>query len=108
MLETSITLLIIITAWVFFRANSIKEAFLYINEILSKSLFTIPAIIPKRILLFVCTFFIIEWFGRENQYAIAQMGIKWGRPLRWAAYYAIAAAIFLLAGKEQQFIYFQF
>jgi D-alanyl-lipoteichoic acid acyltransferase DltB (MBOAT superfamily) len=108
LVETLITLLIIITAWVFFRTNSIKEAFIYINEIFSKSLFTIPAITLKRILLSVCIFFIIEWFGRENQYAIAQLGIKWKRPLRWAIYFAIAATVFLSAGKEQQFIYFQF
>jgi len=50
----------------------------------------------------------IEWFGREQQYAIARFGLKWYRPLRWAFYYCLLMAIFLFAGKEQQFIYFQF
>jgi alginate O-acetyltransferase complex protein AlgI len=106
--ETLLNLLIIITAWVFFRASSIKDAIIYINEIFSKSLFTIPAIMPKGTLLLVCIFFIIEWFGRENQYAIAKLGIKWKKPLRYAIYYAIILAIFWFGGKGQQFIYFQF
>jgi hypothetical protein len=108
MFETLTTLFIVITAWVFFRANNMSEAFLYINGMLSKSLFTIPAIIPIRILVSCCVFFIIEWFGRKNQYALALMGINWGRPLRWIAYYALAISVFFLAGEEQQFIYFQF
>ena len=109
-IETLITLSIVIIAWVFFRANSIKEAFKYLNGIFSKSLFTFPSIMLKRTLLLVCIFFIIEWFGRENPYAIAKLGIKWKRSLRWAAYLAIAIAVelLLLAGKEQQFIYFRF
>jgi hypothetical protein len=51
---------------------------------------------------------IIEWFGRENQYAIEKLGIKWKRHFRWAIYYMIIIIIFWFAGKEQQFIYFQF
>jgi hypothetical protein len=53
-------------------------------------------------------FVIIEWFGREQQYAIERLGIKWIKPLRWAMYYVIILVIFYFTGKEQQFIYFQF
>ena len=49
-----------------------------------------------------------EWFGREGQYAIAQFGDKWKKPIRWTFYYAIILAIFYFGGEEQQFIYFQF
>jgi D-alanyl-lipoteichoic acid acyltransferase DltB (MBOAT superfamily) len=107
-IETLITLIIIVTAWVFFRSNSIKEALLFIDGILSDSLFTIPGIMPLREILSISVFFIIEWFGRENQYGIAKLGLKWRRPLRWAAYYALIITIILMSGKEQQFIYFQF
>ncbi len=51
---------------------------------------------------------VIEWLGREQQYAIAKLGLKWKSPLRYAMYYAIIIAIFWFAGKDQQFIYFQF
>jgi D-alanyl-lipoteichoic acid acyltransferase DltB (MBOAT superfamily) len=106
--ETLITLIIIMIAWVFFRANSLNEALIYINETFSKSLFTIPEIRPKMTILSVFIFFIIEWFGRENQYAISLLGIKWIKPLRWAFYYSIILIIFFFAGKQQEFIYFQF
>ena len=51
---------------------------------------------------------IIEWIGREENYAIANLGLKWKRPIRYAMYYALIMAIFWFGGKEQQFIYFQF
>jgi len=53
-------------------------------------------------------FLIVEWLGREQQYALADLGTRWYRPLRWAMYYAIVLAIYNFAGSEQQFIYFQF
>ena len=63
---------------------------------------------PFIILILISIFVIIEWFGREGQYAIAQLGIRWNRPLRYVMYYAIIIAIFWFGGKERQFIYFQF
>ncbi len=99
-------------AWIFFRADSISHAFSYISRIFSKSLLTIPrfAGIDRSlpIMLLTCVFFIVEWIGREEQYAIARVGIKWYKPLRWAMYYMIITAIFHFMGREQQFIYFQF
>jgi hypothetical protein len=62
----------------------------------------------KTLLLLICLFIIIEWFGREQQYAIAHFGSKWPRPLRWVIYYSIIIAIFYFAGEKQQFIYFKF
>lgn len=99
-------------AWIFFRANNIGHALNYISEILSPSLFTIPKFAGMFnalvTIILVAIFVIIEWQGREGQYAISKLGIKWKRPLRYVMYYAIIIAILLFGGKEQQFIYFQF
>ena len=95
-------------AWIFFRADNIGHAISYISEILSPSLFTIPEIRPSNLILLIIVFVFIEWLGREGQYAISNLGIKWTRPLRYAMYYAIIIAIFWFGGKEQEFIYFQF
>jgi len=99
-------------AWIFFRAADVAHAFSYISRMFTKSLFTIPNFpgFDKIIPLFVLTiiFLIVEWCGREQQYAIARLGAKWYKPVRWAMYYAIVIAIFWFGGKEQQFIYFQF
>ncbi|MFL1896334.1 MBOAT family O-acyltransferase [Aquimarina sp. 2-A2] len=99
-------------SWIFFRANSIKHAVNYISEILSLSLFTIPKFDGVRdaliTILFVVIFVIIEWKGREGQYAIAHLGTKWKLPIRYAFYYTLIIAILWFGGREQQFIYFQF
>ncbi len=99
-------------AWIFFRANNIEHATSYISEILSLSLFTIPKFAGMgealTTIILVAVFVLIEWQGRERQYAISHLGIKWKRPLRYAMYYAIIISIFWFGGKEQQFIYFQF
>jgi alginate O-acetyltransferase complex protein AlgI len=63
-----------------------------------------PAVGVAMILFFI----IIEWMGREQQYALANLGRSWHRGFRWAFYYILIIAIFLFIGKEQQFIYFQF
>jgi len=99
-------------AWIFFRANNIGHAISYISEILSASLFLVPKFSEMgralTTIILVAIFILVEWKGREEQYAIAHLGIKWKRPLRYAMYYAIIIAIFWFGGKEQQFIYFQF
>ena len=95
-------------SWIFFRANNIGHAISYISEIFSSSLFTIPEVRPRNLILLIMVFVFIEWLGREGQYAIANLGLKWKSPLRYAMYYAIIVAIFWFGGKEQQFIYFQF
>ncbi|MCD6366176.1 MAG: MBOAT family protein [Bacteroidales bacterium] len=99
-------------AWIFFRAEDIGHAFSYISEILSTSLFEIPKFAGMYnaliTIILVAVFVLIEWLGREGQYAISNLGLKWKRPIRYVIYYAIIIAIFWFGGKEQQFIYFQF
>lgn len=101
-----------VLAWIFFRAENIEHAISYISGILSSSVFSKPELINMSkaltTMFLVAIFILIEWKGRESQYAIARLGIKWKRPIRYAMYYAIIAAIIWFGGKEQQFIYFQF
>ena len=107
-----LTFVLTVFAWIFFRAENIGHAFSYISEILSTSIFEVPRF-PDRIdalitLCLVSLFIFVEWFGREGQYAIEKIGLKWKRPIRYVMYYAIIIVIVWFGGKEQQFIYFQF
>src|SRR5690554_6216359 len=98
-------------AWIFFRAENIGHAVQYISDIFKHpGSFLVLGIYwkYKTIIILISIFVLIEWFGREGQYAISHIGIKWKRPIRYAMYYAIIIAIFWFGGKEQQFIYFQF
>ena len=107
-----ITFGLTVFAWIFFRAENIEHAFKYISEMLSTSLFEIPKFSGMgkalKTMFFIVIFIFIEWQGREYQHAIANFGIKWKRPFRYAFYYCIIIAIFYFTGKQQEFIYFQF
>lgn len=101
-----------VLAWIFFRAENIGHAITYIAEIFSPSLFSLPRFsgIYDAIttMVLVVLFVLIEWQGREGDFAISNLGLKWNRSLRYAMYYAIIIAIFWFGVEEQQFIYFQF
>jgi D-alanyl-lipoteichoic acid acyltransferase DltB (MBOAT superfamily) len=107
-LAMSLTFILTVFAWIFFRSDSLSAAFCFISNIFSYTLFTTPTIMPKLLLLIILLFLLIEWIGREHQYAIAKLGIMWNRNFRWTMYYAIIFIIFYFAGAKQQFIYFQF
>jgi len=106
------TFALTLLAWVFFRSDNVGHAFRYLNEIFSSSLFTMPQFEVKddfMIFNIVILFFVlIEWLGREDQFAIEKLGTKWRKPFRWIFYYAIIMVLFYLRGKQQEFIYFQF
>jgi len=99
-------------ALIFFRAESIGHALSYISEIFSSSILTIPYFQGRShaliTILSVIGFIIIEWFGREEKYALVRLCINLPRPARWAIYYCIGMIIFLFGAKQQQFVYFQF
>ena len=99
-------------AWIFFRSANVTHALGFISNIFSRSLFTIPHFPGSEnaisLVSLIGIFLTVEWIGREQQYAIAHLGSKWYKPVRWVMYYAIIIAIFWFGGKEQQFIYFQF
>jgi D-alanyl-lipoteichoic acid acyltransferase DltB (MBOAT superfamily) len=96
-------------AWIFFRAKSIHHAVFYISSIFSKSLFQLPTKRPSIITIFLLSMFIfIEWTGRENEFGLQKTGFKLPQLFRWMIYIVLLLIIFIFAGKEQEFIYFQF
>lgn len=107
-----ITFTLTMFAWVFFRAKSINHGINYILGILSPSILEFPNFLEINkglcVILFIILFSMIEWLGREDEFAIAKLGLNWVRPLRYAIYYGLILSILIFGGKEQEFIYFQF
>ena len=106
-----ITFILTVFAWIFFRAESLTHAFSYISGIFSKSLLTFPDLNKAALatLILIAFLLLIEWFGKEQQYALQTFWHKKPRILRWLFY----AFIMLLIGlfmqtEESPFIYFQF
>ncbi len=112
LLQITITFVLTVFAWIFFRANNIEHAVNYISGIFSPSFFEIPKFtgMDKALttIFLIGIFMIVEWFGREGQYAIANLKLFPYRTLRWVMYIGIIILIFWLGGSEQAFIYFQF
>lgn len=111
-LQILITFGLTVFAWIFFRAENMAHACQYITEMFSGSLFRLPEFEEKKkaviTILLVIIFILVEWKGRENQYAIEKLGLQWRKPLRYAMYYAIIISVFWFGGNTEQFIYFQF
>ncbi|MET0394929.1 MAG: MBOAT family O-acyltransferase [Chitinophagaceae bacterium] len=103
-----VTFVLVVLAWVFFRSPTIQDALHYLGGIFSPDLLQMPQVLPKMVLLLIAFFMLIEWIGRERHFALAGIGLKWKRPLRWGFYCLLALLILSYTGKEQQFIYFQF
>ena len=108
-----LTFSLTVFAWIFFRAENISQAFIYIKIIFSESLFSSQSynnIKDGITLIFLITFFIwVEWIGRKEQYAIAKIGLNWKRRSRSIFYSMIIFMIgIFMASNETPFIYFQF
>lgn len=107
-----LTFSLTVLAWIFFRAESVSHALHFISSMFSSSLFTIPDFPRIKYayfeMLLIIFFLVIEWKGREDNYAIAKLGIGSATGLRWAFYFLLCFMIFSFQGKQQEFIYFQF
>ena len=92
----------------FFRSESISGAFHYIRIMFSVSLLTIPSILPKKLILSIILFVIIEWIQREKQHALQIDSFKLPEIVKWGLYYSLIIIIIVFGGTQQEFFYFQF
>ncbi len=106
--QMGITFFLSTIAWIFFRAESMTQAWEIILKIFSTSSFALPTQRPTIMLGAMLLFFMVEWMGRREAFAIQKWTTSWPRVLRWGFYYLLVICILLFAGKEQTFIYFQF
>jgi len=101
-----LTFSLTIFAWIFFRSASVYDAINYISNIFSTSIFTLPEVFPKKVLIIIMIFILIEWLQRGKEHALQFINLP--RPVRYAFYYLIIFVIFWKGGNHQDFIYFQF
>lgn len=107
-LAMSVTFGLTIISWIFFRSKSITDAIIYIKIMFTNELISLPKFLPKFLILFIFIFMVIEWIGRENKYAISQIGVKWPKIWRYSFYYVLIFLILSYSNSDEQFIYFQF
>lgn len=116
-IQILVTFLLTVFAWIFFRAENISHAVLFIKNMFVKSLFSLPINELKSLsdgkdiiycLVMVLLLICVEWIQRKKQHGL-EFKINDGlRPIRWFFYYSLILLIFYFQGDQQQFIYFQF
>lgn len=93
-------------AWVFFRADSVTEAFLYFQHLFPFTHFGLELgmLFP---LVAIGVLLSLEWMSREEEIIFLFLAKQaW---VRWSAYWVIGLAILLFSPSEPSvFIYFQF
>lgn len=95
-------------AWIFFRSESLTGSFEYLQRLFTPSLFSWPTLFPKGEFLWIGILIVVEWLQRNQQHGLALEAVKWPRVVTWSLYYTLIVIIFWFAGRQQEFIYFQF
>ena len=112
LIQIGYTFVLTLIAWVFFRSETLADAFGYIGRMIT----TIHVPITKYnnfyesmitvIILFI--FLIVEWFGRKDEHPLNIFQKNGFRNYRWIIYLIIILIIVFWPGEKQEFIYFQF
>jgi len=102
------TFILVLIAWVYFRSENLHQANYIVSEIFSSSFLSIPKMLSRVLLLLIVFFTLVEWFGRKESYAIEIFLTKYSVKLVWGVYLLVSMMIFLFAGQQQEFVYFQF
>jgi hypothetical protein len=105
LLRMFMTFHLVSITWVFFRADSLSTAWIYLTR-----LFSFPGLpgvgdvaVPLALLLALLP---IEWVQYRQGDLLAIL--DWPAPLRGVAYAGMIVCIVLLSGNDVPFIYFQF
>lgn len=107
--QMTITFSSVVLGWIFFRATSIHEAFVYLSGIFNYSFFSLPT--HKITTLSVCIVILIstEWMQRTQKHGLAYLECRIRyRFVRWVVYLLIIMSIIQFGGSSDTFIYFQF
>ncbi len=95
--------------WVFFRSETVSDAFVVLKQIFSPSLFAWESTgdFSTTTLVLIILFVVAEWAQRESQHPL-MICTRFPRPVRWGIYYLLIWVVYSYSGASQEFIYFQF
>jgi D-alanyl-lipoteichoic acid acyltransferase DltB (MBOAT superfamily) len=98
-------------AWVFFRAESVGEAWQYLSNIFTVDFEVFDKVViykGGKLLLLLFMLIIFEWMGKNNDNVLTQITKERFRKLSYPIYYLLFILILWNWESEQEFIYFQF
>lgn len=108
------TFSLVMLAWIFFRAEDLASAFVYVKGICSSTLLEKP-VLPSMghafyTMIFILIFMGVEWQSRHKSYGAEQLFNKKASWMRWILYVLIVCTIYFYGNFSEtiEFIYFQF
>lgn len=107
-LQMSTTFLLIAFSWIFFRAETLSHALLFIQGIVINLFEPVTSSLPLVTCFLIAILFVIEWMQRNKIHAMYFTAGSTPRSIRWAGYILILFIIFCFVAPQQDFIYFQF
>lgn len=118
---TAVTFALVMFAWIFFRANSLDDAFHIVSNIfnfsgdigdIARPFASIAPLDQVHVefwmaLILIMILFVVDWLDATNR--LPQLAVR-SRPLvRWAVYYAaVLLIVYSVSTSQATFIYFQF
>ena len=100
-----VTFLIFAMIFLSFRSPNIAHLTECLQVLASGSYLTVPMGISA--LIYIVPLVVVEWLGRKQEFAIKSLPMP--TVLRWAVYWTLVFLIvFYSAGRDIQYIYFQF
>lgn len=105
-----LTSILVVLGWILFRSASVTQAIIIFRKIFSSSLFSHPALVSRAVpaIVMAVIFFLVEWLGRRDEYALQSLGLRWPPVIRWGLYYFLFLVVAYFMGRANTFIYFQF
>jgi hypothetical protein len=107
-LKMILTFHLVCVAWVFFRAESIGDAWLIITKIFQSVVsleFAGPA--TTKPLPWIALLLGVEWLAKNHEHGLNKLPLP--KPVRWGFYYAMVLAVLYVTPLNYvPFIYFQF
>lgn len=103
-----VTFVMVSLTWVFFRADSISQAFNYLLEIFSQSLIEVPTIFSLKVVFAIIIVLFLEYLNRHQKFGLDFK--KLSKVKSYGLYYFLLIMIiyYAIEFKQQGFIYFQF
>jgi alginate O-acetyltransferase complex protein AlgI len=93
-------------AWVFFRANTVQDAWRYIGNMLQFDI-SQPIVVSKRLIAILFVFVTYEWLSRHKSFPLE--GLYFNKPRAWFYFYILTFFIYSYGiFNRSEFIYFQF
>ena len=105
--QMTITFLLVVFGWIFFRAENINHAFSYIRCLCDESLFTVPGYKEPVTLIMIMIMIIVEWINRKEEHGLTLNRIN-SVVVRYVIYWSLILIVYFYQGKQEAFIYFQF